>query len=50
MNARAWLRSEHGRDRIAAALADDDNHLALAGLIADQAAVKAILFLLAGLM
>ena len=36
------FRVEHGRDRIAAALADDNHHLALAALVAGVAAVKSI--------
>jgi hypothetical protein len=36
--------TEHGGDRIAAALADDDNYLALARLILGKATIKAIFF------
>jgi hypothetical protein len=42
--------SEHGRDRIAATLADDHNHLALAVLVTGKAAVDTLFFRLAGLM
>jgi len=36
MNEAAWLRTEHGRNRIAATFADHHNHLALAVLIAGR--------------
>jgi hypothetical protein len=39
MNEAAWLRTEHGRNRIATALAHDDDNLALAALIAGKATV-----------
>ena len=46
----AWrFGAEHGRERVAAALADDDDDLALAVLIASEAAVPAILFQIGGL-
>lgn len=38
------LGLEHGRDRTALALADDDNALALAGLVHSKATVAAVLF------
>jgi hypothetical protein len=43
------FRTEHGRDRIAATLANDDNHLALAVLVAGKAAINAVLFEVRGL-
>jgi len=43
------LRTEHGRDGMAVALADDDDGLALAGLIGGEAAVAAALGMVRGL-
>lgn len=43
------FRMEHCRDRVTAALADDHNNLALAGLIAKQATVAAVFLHVGGL-
>ena len=43
------FRLEHGRDGVAATLADHDHDLALAGLIAEQATVAAVLAIIGGL-
>ena len=40
---------EHGRDRIAAALADDDNDLTLAVLVDGETAIDALLLEVGGL-
>lgn len=43
------LGAEHGGDRLAAALADDDDALALAGLVLREAPVAAVLLVVGGL-
>jgi hypothetical protein len=40
---------EHGRQRISRAFADDDNHLALAILIAGEAAINPVFFEIRGI-
>ena len=46
---RLAFRLEHARQRLAAALADHDHDLALAGLVSAQAAVNAVLLQVGGL-